>query len=343
MKAYVVYSPDDARIMEIDRPRVLGAYEVLVRLELCVICNTTDRMILSGQFPYPVHYPAVLGHESVGVVVETGAKVRSFKTGDRITRAGYRPDDSQTEMHAAWGGFAEYGVAEDVQALREDGLPHGYAAQAPQVIPPDISLRDAALFISLGETLSFCSQLGDLQDQRVMIIGTGIAGLAITRFARLGGAKDIIVVGRRESRLNLAKQLGATHVWNDSDSAFREWASRNGTVDIIVEASGNPDALAKPLSCLRDQGVIAMYGVSGQPYKLPLATSPADFTIKRVAPNEAAVIRDLAPLFREGKIPGSLLVTHEWGFDQLDEAFRQVARGDVVKGIVWIGKRSEIM
>lgn len=343
MKAFVVYSPGDARITEIDRPQVIGPYEVLVKMELCVICNTTDRMIISGQFPYPINYPAVLGHESVGVVIETGAKVRSFKTGDRITRAGYRPDDPQTNMHAAWGGFAEYGIAEDVRALREDGLPHGYAAQAPQVIPPDIPLRDAALFISLGETLSFCSQLGDLQDKRVMITGTGIAGLAIARFAWLGGAKEIIVIGRRESRLELAQQLGATHAWNDKDPAWQGWASGKGTVDIIIEASGNSDAFVKPLSYLKDQGVVAMYGVSDQPYKLPLAASPADFTIRRVAPNEAEVMGDLAPLFREGKIPASLLVTHEWRFEQLDEAFRQIARGDVVKGIVWIGDRSETM
>lgn len=334
MKAYIVWEPGHAALGEAPRPHP-GPFEALVRLELCVICNSTDHMIIEGSFPAPLRYPCVLGHESVGVVVEVGARVRSFTPGDRVTRAGYRPDTPEWAVGTAWGGFAEYGIASDIVALRDAGLPHGYGKQAAQVIPPDLGLRDAALLISLGETSSFAASLGDLRGKRVVILGTGIAGLGITFFAKRAGAGHVAVVGRRLERLERARLHGADEtILSGSPAASATQLARSA--DVLVEATGNRTVLLDGARYLKEDGLLAVYGVAPAPYELRFGDAPPRFTVQSTAPDETQTIAGIVELCRQGAVPTSVLLTHEWPFAEIATAFDAVGRGEVVKGIVWI-------
>jgi Threonine dehydrogenase and related Zn-dependent dehydrogenases len=338
MNAFVVTKPGETAFLQVKMPKP-GDYEALVRIESCTICNTTDRMIIKGTFPFEIQYPCVLGHESVGTVIEVGKKVTSFRIGDRVTRAGYRPDEGEDGMHTAWGGFAAYGIAEDVAAKKRDGLAHGYEKQAPQVIPADIPARDAALFVCLGETSSVARQLGDLRGKHVAVIGTGVAGYAIAFFAKQFGADCVTVVGRRNVRLRLAARLGADRVFNISEPGNPERTIPE-PIDIIVEASGNHAALMQTLEYLKHDGTVAVYGLAERAYEFPLHRGPRAFAVKQVHPDETAMFSYLTELSRERRLPADLLVTHEWKFEELDDAFRQVDLGEVVKGIVWLTKNT---
>ena len=85
MRAVAVFEPGKVGIVEVATPRP-DPYEVLVKSEIAYICNATDRKVVSGHFPGMGReaYPLLLGHETVGRVVEKGAKVRSFAVGDRV-------------------------------------------------------------------------------------------------------------------------------------------------------------------------------------------------------------------------------------------------------------------
>src|SRR5271169_1234107 len=85
MKAVAVVEPGRVEIVDIPRPTP-GPYDALVRNLAAFICNATDRKLVAGHFPGIGRdkYPMLLGHENVGVVEEVGAKVRSFKPGDRV-------------------------------------------------------------------------------------------------------------------------------------------------------------------------------------------------------------------------------------------------------------------
>jgi 2-desacetyl-2-hydroxyethyl bacteriochlorophyllide A dehydrogenase len=334
MRAYVVKTPGNVEFSEVSRPSP-GPYEALVQMELCVICNSTDNMIVKGSFPYPIEYPCVLGHESVGTVVEVGKYVTSFKAGDRVTRAGYRPDPDTSGVHSAWGGFADYGIAEDVAAKKKAGVYHGYENQSPQLIPSDISSRDASLFICLGELSSFTQQMGDLQGKHVVVLGTGIAGLAITYFSKLWGAAAVVTIGRRDSRLELARKLGADRTLNIA-SDFFDQEDLFGTADVLVEATGNRMAFENTFAYLKENGNIAIYGLAEESYHFPLSKGPKSFEVNQYAPNESGTMAMIGQMAREGKLPVDLLISHEWKFDDLDSAFEQVRKGEVVKGIVWI-------
>lgn len=334
MNAYVVVHPGKTEFMQVDQPHP-GPYEALVQIDLCVICNTTDRMIINGTFPYPIRYPSVLGHESVGTVIQIGDKVTSYKVGNRVTRAGFRPDHSDNAIHSAWGGFSSYGIAEDIAAKRTDGLPHGYIKQSPQVIPGDIPLRDAALMVSLGETSSFTKQLGDLKGKHVVVVGTGIAGYAITFFAKHFGAETVTTIGRRRERLALAEKLGADRTVNIAEESIPDKLLL-GTADIVVEASGNEQAFLNSLRYLKNNGRICIYGVAEGSYEFPLRDGPMQFQIEQIHPDETETMPYLINLSRKQQLPTPLLLTHEWKFSELDTAFRQVDSGEVVKGIVWL-------
>ena len=85
MKALIVVRPGQLELRDIPRP-VPGPREALVKIDACGICGTTDRELIAGTQPYHNEYPAILGHESTGIVVETGSECRKFKVGDRVTR-----------------------------------------------------------------------------------------------------------------------------------------------------------------------------------------------------------------------------------------------------------------
>ena len=309
----------------------IGPYEALVRIDLCVVCNSTDQMIVDGTFPFDfVRYPCVLGHETIGTIVAVGEKVDSFRIGDRVTRSGYKAKPG-AGLHAAWGGFAEYGVAEDVPALKRDGLKHGFAT--PKPIPKSLSDREAALLISLSELYGFTSQL-ELKGKTVLVLGTGIAGLGIAWFAKRFGAGKVVVAGRRDERLALARQAGADEVINTR----RPEAIPELQADVMIEATGSEDVFLRTFRLLAPGGHIAVYGVAENAYRMPLSEGPRHFSLRHYDTNEAASTEAVCRLLIKKEIPVDLWITHEWSFEQIDQAFRQVRAGEVVKGIVWLNR-----
>ncbi len=119
MQAAIVVEPGTVQVRQIPIPAP-GPFEALVRIEACGLCGTTDRHLVAGTQCYHQadHYPAVLGHEAVGTVIEVGAKVSGFKLGDRVVRAtSVWPGEKRGDLFSAWGGFAEYGIVRDRLAL----------------------------------------------------------------------------------------------------------------------------------------------------------------------------------------------------------------------------------
>ncbi|TLS51782.1 zinc-binding dehydrogenase [Paenibacillus antri] len=333
MKALVVRQPGRMETVELPMPDV-GPYEALVRIDLCVVCNSTDQMIVDGTLPFDfIRYPLVLGHETVGTVVDVGSKVTSFRIGDRVTRSGYKAH-ADAGVFAAWGGFAEYGIAEDVPALKRDGGKHGFAT--PKVIPESLSDREAALLISLSELHGFASQL-ELKGKTVLVLGTGIAGLGIAWFAKRFGAAKVVVAGRREERLALALASGADEV---VDTRKPENLP-DLRADVIVEASGSEDVFLHTFRLLAPSGHIAVYGVAEDAYRIPLSKGPRQFSLRHYDTNEAGSMDEVCRMMVEGEFPVDLWITHEWPFEDIDEAFRQVRSGAVVKGIVRMNEPKE--
>lgn len=135
---------EDLPLPEID------AYQVLCRNVGCGICNGTDMQLINGQMPF-IQYPFVLGHEAVGQVVAVGEKVRSFQEGDYILRSAL---PGLPGYHSFWGGFAEYGVADDYAARLADHAGADIETSTRQLVPAGIDPVEATMLITLKEVAS---------------------------------------------------------------------------------------------------------------------------------------------------------------------------------------------
>jgi threonine dehydrogenase-like Zn-dependent dehydrogenase len=208
VKAAVVVEPGRLEVLDVPVPDP-GPYDVKVETLAGGLCGT-DRHIVDGTF-YRRDYPAILGHESLGRIVEAGDRVRSFRAGDLVLRtAAAKPGERLGPYASALGGFAEWALATDIVALAEDGHADRIRPydRLQRVVAPGFDPVDAGAFIVFKETLSWLRRLANVAGLRVLVIGTGPAGLSFMRVARADGARQVLALGRREGRLARARAAG---------------------------------------------------------------------------------------------------------------------------------------
>lgn len=319
-----------------------GPHEALVRIRACGICGTTDRELIRGTQPYNKAYPCLLGHEAVGEVVATGDRVRAFAPGDLVTRpVGIWPGETRDGLASAWGGFAQFGIVRDREALAADGdrsLLADYTAVRQNRIAADgLDAAALVLAISLAETASWTWQLPPLGGAAVCVAGTGIAGLSIALWAKLAGARTVVVLGRRAERLALARSIAADFALDTSDP---EWAvalreRTGGGPDVFCEAVGSADLLRAGIAALRPGGAAAIYGVAeGGDHRLDASLLTEGRHLVAAEAREHLAYAAVCDLMRRGVVPVAALMTHRWPLSDFAEAFAAVDRGEVVKGML---------
>jgi 2-desacetyl-2-hydroxyethyl bacteriochlorophyllide A dehydrogenase len=327
MRAYVMTGASRGAVQHVPNPQ-LGEYDAAVEMLWCGVCSSTDHMLRSGTFRGGVTYPSVLGHESVGRVTVIGAGVRNLAVGDVVTRpAAYAVGRAPLAMH--WGGLAEHGVVTDFRALSEDRPSVVVPATAPWVVlPADTDPESAALAISLSETYSVaCRQ--DLLGSDVVVVGTGIAGLSLVRWAKLLGARRVIAVGRRQERLRLAELSGADEVRLSHDAVD----NLHG-VDVVFEASGQAEMVDCEFRWLRPGGSLVIYSAPTDTATLDLMAAPRNAHISVAATAEQAVLAQVLPLIVAGVVPRDEYVTHRYELSDIGRCFEDISDGSVVKALV---------
>ncbi|MHB0857145.1 MAG: zinc-dependent alcohol dehydrogenase [Anaerolineae bacterium] len=310
MRAAIVQQAGVLSLCDVPMPE-MGTYQALVRIEACSLCNSTDVKLIDRHFCSHIPVPFVLGHESVGTVIEVGEHVRAYRPGQRVLRPGAEYDMASVGIASAWGGFAEYGLATDLaawQANHPNQRPGGMWAKQ-QVVPASIDVGDATAIITLKEVLSAARAAGIGPTTRTAIIGTGPVARAFTFWARWLGAPDLVVFGRRDRWQWDLLRLGAdAYVIGGADAYLAEAAARSDrTFDRVIEAVGSSAAMRDALALLGPEGVVGNYGV-------PSEGDPAD--AQTLAARASGRIVDLA-------------VREE---DVHQEVLELVARGDIVLG-----------
>ena len=120
MRAAITDGKGNVKLMDIPEPKP-DSYQCLCKIEACATCTGTDKKLVNGQMPWANKYPAILGHESFGIVIHCGDKVRNIKIGDRFLRPAAAYPGTLLGNYASWmGGFAEYGLVTDNKALTAD-------------------------------------------------------------------------------------------------------------------------------------------------------------------------------------------------------------------------------
>lgn len=330
-------------IREIDVP-VPKEKEVLVKLEYVGICGSDVHYFHDGRCgDFVVDGEFMLGHECAGTVVKLGSQVTELKVGDRVA---LEPGITCGQCEFCKSG--RYNLCPDVQFLATppvQGCYENYIAFPENMcfkLPENISTKEGALVEPLSVGMHAAAQGNVSLGDQVVILGAGCIGLVTLLACKAYGATDITVVDVIPKRLEFAKKLGATRVINGKEADVVEEIEKltNGMgVDKVMETAGSPITIAQTPYLVKNGGTIVLVGISAQP--------EINFNFGKIMAKEAKIesvfrYRNVYPkaisAMAKGIIDVSGIVTHEFDFDDIQEAFECAIndKDNVVKAVIKI-------
>ncbi len=340
MKAIVVAQPGQIEVREVPTPEP-GAYEALVKVETMALCNATDRKLVEGHFPGVDAYPLALGHESSGTVVKVGAKVRAFKPGDKAI-GGLVGDFGASGIASGWGGFSEYVIVHDHDAMVADGVAdaaHGWfeSCEIQRRLPSDIGHDEGALLCTWREVygglgdFGIINAAGKVQVEKVLVYGGGPVGLSFVKFMKLAGVKWVGLVDGLEIKRKKAQTFGADATFKPGKLDFPA-----ESFDVIVDAVGREEIINEAIGMIKLGGTIGLYGVLSQPtLTLQKAKGPYNFNLVihqwPTRARERAALEPICAWVRAGQLAASEFVTHRFPVVDIEKALAAVKAGEAVK------------
>ncbi|MEO8758080.1 MAG: L-idonate 5-dehydrogenase [Devosia sp.] len=270
MKSVVIHAAKDLRVEERDVGRP-GAGQVSVAIGAGGICGSDLHYYNHGGFgAVRVKHPMVLGHEVAGTITEIGSGVATIVPGDRIALSPSLPCNSceycLKGLHNHCLNMRFYGSA--MRMPHVDGaFSETVIADASQChkLADGVTLAEGAFAEPFAVTLHAVSRAGSLLNKNVLISGSGPIGALCVLAARVHGAREIIITDVLDEPLGYARKIGADRTINiaKSPDALAALAEGKGTVDIVIEASGNGAALTSGIAALRPRGVLVQLGLGG--------------------------------------------------------------------------------
>ena len=327
MKALVYHGPGKRAWEETPRPAIQHATDAIVRITTSTICGT-DLHILKGDLP-SVTPGRILGHEGIGVVMETGTSVTAFRPGDRViiscvTACG-KCDYCRKGMysHCRDGGWILGNTIDGTQAELVR-IPH--ADMSLYHFPAD---GDEEALVMLSDILPTGFECGVLNGQvkpgdTVAIVGAGPIGLAVLLTAQFYSPAAVLMIDLDDNRLRVAKDFGATTLINSADGKAVERVlelTAGEGVDVAVEAVGMPATFDICQSILAPGGHLANVGVHGTPVELhveKLWDRNITLTTRLV---DTVTTPMLLKVVGSGKLQPGKLVTHRFALDDVMNAY----------------------
>jgi len=340
MRAAIIEKHGSIEVREMSEPQV-GDYDAFCDLLYGSICTGTDSHIVAGNFPYLSPLPTVLGHESVGRVVQIGSKVKNYQIGDLVTRVGTPPSPADG-ISITWGGFAQRGIAKDHWAMCEDGLPEaswqGYRVN--QIIPAAVDPKVSPMFITWRETLSYLLRRGFVAGRSLLVIGSGGNGLSFAAHAKNLGASCVAMAGSARLEAPAKAKAGVSVYFDykraDLTAALNE--AQPGGFDFILDAVGQKGVADQVLPCLKSGGHYAIYGIDDfQQVLLNPALVRGPFTVHGSGDyDEAETHQQVSEFVLQGKLDASLWydVGHPYPLTQINDAFAAVKGRRTVKAVI---------
>ena len=236
MKAAVVVANEKIQYMDIEDPKV-SAGTVKVKVAVSGICGSDVPRVLHNGVHF---YPIVLGHEFSGDVVEVGEGVTSVKIGDRVAGAPLVPcmvcSDCQKGNYALCKNYTFIGSRQNGSNADYVVIPQRNAV----VFDKSISYEQGAMFEPSTVALHGVLQNDYRGGGTVAILGGGTIGIFTLQWAKLLGAKKVIVFDISDERLALAKKLGADAVINTLNEGFMDdaLAQADGSYNYVYETAG---------------------------------------------------------------------------------------------------------
>ncbi len=339
--------------------------EVLVEIKATGVCHT-DAFTLSGDDPEGI-FPAILGHEGAGVVVDCGPGVTTLKKGDHVIPL-YVPECRQcksclsgkTNLCTSIRETQGQGVMPDGSSrfsIGGDKIFHymGTSTFANHTVVPEIALAkvredapfDKICYIGCGVTTGIGAVITTAQVEpgaNVVVFGLGGIGLNVVQGARLAGANMIVGIDLNPARKEMAERFGMTHFVNpselDGDLVPYLVDLTDGGADYSFECIGNVNTMRQALECAhRGWGESIIVGVAGAGQEI--STRPFQLVTGRVwkgtAFGGAKSRRDVPKIvdwYMDSKIEIDPMITHTMPLDQINDAFDLMHKGESIRSVI---------
>jgi S-(hydroxymethyl)glutathione dehydrogenase/alcohol dehydrogenase len=348
--------------VDLDGPK---AGEVLVEVKATGICHT-DEYTLSGADPEGL-FPAILGHEGAGIVVEVGPGVTSLRPGDHVIPL-YVPECRQCEYCVSQKtNLCQAIRITQGQGLMPDGtsrfrlgqqrLLHymGTSTFSNFTVVPEIALAkirpdapfDKVCYIGCGVTTGIGAVINTAKVEpgaNVVVFGMGGIGLNVIQGARLAGANMIVGVDTNPGKRALAERFGMTH-FVDPKEVKGELVPHlvdltKGGADYSFECIGNVDVMRQALECChKGWGVSVIIGVAGAGQEI--RTRPFQLVTGRVWKGTAfggargrTDVPRIVDWYMDGKIEIDPLITHTLALDDINKGFELMHAGESIRAVV---------
>lgn len=355
MRAWVLGDPQELTLKEKPVP-VPGRAEVLVRIDAVAIC-ATDLEILSYGTPAlieggpPFNKNFTPGHEYMGTVAALGPGVDEFEIGDRVTveihagcgqckrcrmgmytschnyglNYGDKDKGHRANGFTTNGGFAEYAVNNVNTLIR---------------VPDHMSDEEATLVVTAGTSMYGLTELGGLvAGESVVVIGPGPIGLLAVAVAKALGASPVILVGTRESRNEIGRQLGADYVINarEEDVVARVKELTGKGADYVVDCAGTEITVNQSVHMTNRGGRIclAAFPKSAVSFDLGALAVNNIYLYGIRGEGRSATHRAMA-FMAEKRFDASLVHTHTFALEELPTALKYAREriDDAIKVVV---------
>tara|TARA_Y100000766_G_scaffold156475_1_gene134353 strand:- start:411 stop:1571 length:1161 start_codon:yes stop_codon:yes gene_type:complete len=345
--------------LDLDGP---GEGEVLVEMKGAGLCHS-DLSVINGSRPRPT--PMVLGHEASGIIREVGTGVRGLKPDDHViftfipscdhcryckegkpslcepgaeaNNAGVLMNGAQHFSnkgrsyfhHCGVSGYSQYTIALPGSLVKIDStLPFEYA-----------TLFGCAVMTGTGAAMNTANIR---PNQTVAVFGLGGVGLAALMGAKACNAGQIIAVDLLNSKLEMAKKLGATHTVNAKESNPVEVIKdlTHGGVDIAIESAGNSTVLAQAYESTMRGGTTIAIGLPHPDHKLSIpavSLSAMEKTITGSYQGSCVPTRDIPKfidMYHAGQLPVDQLLTDTISLEDINTGFDRLHKGEVARQVI---------
>ena len=339
--------------------------EVLVELKATGVCHT-DEFTLSGADPEGL-FPAILGHEGAGIVVDVGPGVTTLKKGDHVIPL-YTPEcrtceyclNPKTNLCQAIRSTQGQGLMPDGSSrFSLDGRPvlhyMGTSTFAQYTVVPEIALAkiredapfDKVCYIGCGVTTGIGAVIFTAKVEvgsKVVVFGLGGIGLNVIQGARLAGADMIVGVDLNPNREAMARKFGMTHFVNPKDVGgdlvpYLVSLTKGGA-DYTFECIGNVQVMRQALECAhKGWGTSVIIGVA--PAGAEISTRPFQLVTGRNWRGSAfggargrTDVPKIVDWYMDGKIDIDSLITHTMPLEKINDAFDLMHRGESIRSVV---------